>query len=402
MAELLGNKIKRPLRPCPICFAASVEVLHTQKFILPSNSPLPPEYDLVCCTVCGFVYADTPVTQADYDRYYRELSKYEDKNTASGTGEDLFDKDRLTATARNIVRLFPNKSVSIVDIGCGNGGLLLTLKQNGYQNIKGLDPSAVCVNNIKNNGIDAVVGGLFNPKQNELFDLIILTHVFEHVRDLKLALINLSAMLRPAGKLYLEVPDALRYNKFYKVPYYYFDTEHINHFCVASLLNLLRENNFELISYGEKEFLFARDKLYPAVYVVGGKAGVIKRDLIKDTAVRSSIMDYLRMSERDQGKIYGEQLNMLKNNQEGIAVWGAGNHTMRLLASSNLGKCNIKMFIDKDSKKQGQKLNGIIIEPPTALKNFKETIVICSAIFSAEIIKEIKEMSLDNNLVVCN
>jgi len=396
---LLNNKIKQPFRHCQICAGNMVEVLHHQKFILPSGSPLPSEYEIVCCTLCGFVYADTTVLQTTYDQYYHELSKYEDKNTASGTGNDSFDKERLAATARDISKLLPDKCASVLDVGCGNGGLLLALKKEGYQKIKGLDPSVVCVNNIRNNGIDAVVGGIFDYIQNELFDFIILTHVFEHISDLKLALKNLSTMLCPAGKLYIEVPNASQYTKFYRAPYYYFDTEHINHFSVTSLANLLVENNFELVSYGEKEFLCAEDKPYPAVYVVGKKVNITKRGLSKDQTVRNSVMDYLKMSQDDNKSMYLNQIKTLKNNHEEVAIWGIGNYAMRLLATSDLGKCNIKLFVDKDSKKQGQKLNGIIIETPTTLRNFKGTIVICSVMFSTEIVKEIKGMGLSNNLI---
>ena len=52
-------------------------------------------YELVCCDRCGFVYADTAVTQEDYDRFYASYSKYEDKKIATGGGESSSDAHRL-------------------------------------------------------------------------------------------------------------------------------------------------------------------------------------------------------------------------------------------------------------------------------------------------------------------
>lgn len=398
----MEEKIKSAIRSCPICANKKAEIIHNQKFVLPKNSPLPAEYDLVCCINCGFVYVDTPASQNDYDRYYRELSKYEDRATASGGGDEIFDRDRLLKTAGDIEQFLPDKDISILDIGCGNGGLLLALKQRGYKNLKGLDPSVVCVNNIRKQGIEAIVGGIFDNNSGGLFDLIILTHVFEHVYDLQLAVRNISAKLKPDGKLYIEVPDASRYDKFYRVPYYYFDTEHVNHFSKESLKNLLTGNNFDLVASNRKVFSFATDKLYPAIYVIGkmnDKTAGAK--IVKDTAVKESIIKYLELSEKETSGCLDE-FEKLKNNQEAIIVWGAGNYTMRLLANSDLGRCNIKAFIDKDSKKQGLTLKGITVYSPAILNNFNGTIVVCSAMFSREIIRELKKMKVANRLIVCN
>jgi len=68
------------LRACPICLNTSKGyVLHTQSFALPEGHLLSGarKYDVVSCSKCGFVYADTPVKQDAYDKYYTEMSKYE-------------------------------------------------------------------------------------------------------------------------------------------------------------------------------------------------------------------------------------------------------------------------------------------------------------------------------------
>ncbi|MFM6900011.1 MAG: class I SAM-dependent methyltransferase, partial [Microcystis panniformis] len=167
---------KKSLRNCPICQEENGEILHTQNFVLPEGHPLSNGYDILCCDRCGFVYADTTVSQKDYDVFYAKLSKYEDKKTATGGGESPYDAARLQKTAECIAEFLPDKSVRILDIGCANGGLLGYLKKLGYNNLCGLDPSAACVENTKQlYGIEAYAGSIFAPPQDlGDFDVVIL------------------------------------------------------------------------------------------------------------------------------------------------------------------------------------------------------------------------------------
>jgi len=387
-------------RKCPICENKFCNILHTQNFIVPENSILPSSYNLVCCKKCGFVYADVSVGQSVYDLYYKELSKYEDKNISSGTGINHCDKIRLRKTAEEIARLLNNKSKSILDFGCGNGGLLLELQDLGYEKIAGIDPSAVCVKNIQENKINASIGSLFNHGCKNKFDLIIFTHVFEHICDLKTALQNIKPLLNKDGLVYIETPDASRYYKFYKVPYYYFDVEHINHFNEISLSNLLKLNGFEEIKFGKKEFLFSEKEYYPAVWIVGQKLEPSAGNIIKDDSVKKSVVKYIEMSKKGMKIEKFKKLEEIKNSREPVVIWGAGNYAMRVLADSCLKECNIKFFIDKDSKKTGLKIKNIEIKSPEALVGFDGTIIICSAIFSLDIKKEIAKLGFKNRIII--
>ena len=234
------NINKELLRACPICGYSSGKVLHTQHFLLPEGHLLPNEYDVVNCENCGFVFADTSANQDIYDLFYAEMSKYEDVNTASGGGDKPYDLNRLNQTANDIERIISNnKSAKILDIGCGNGGLIQILKERGYKNVVGLDPSETCVNTMRNKGLEAHHGGLFSKNQlDNIFDLIILSHVLEHIYDLTNSVRNLKELLNSEGLVYVETPNATKYPEYYIVPNYYFDTEHINHFSKLHHQNL--------------------------------------------------------------------------------------------------------------------------------------------------------------------
>ena len=63
----------------------------------------------------------------------------------------------------------------------------------------------------------------------------------EHVRDVKPALASLERFMTGRALIYVEVPDASRYAAFAWSPFQDFNSEHINHFSLASLDNLLRQ-----------------------------------------------------------------------------------------------------------------------------------------------------------------
>ena len=72
---------------------------------------------------------------------------------------------------------------------------------------------------------------------------------------------------------------------------------------------------------------------------------------------------------------------------------------MRLLETTELGKCNIIAFIDNDSKKQGSIIKGVKVYEKDFLISNEALIIICSALFSSEIEKDIKLMNIKNQIL---
>ncbi|TRT84041.1 MAG: class I SAM-dependent methyltransferase [Microcystis aeruginosa Ma_OC_H_19870700_S124] len=391
---------KKSLRNCPICQEENGEIIHTQNFVLPEGHPLSNGYDILCCDRCGFVYADTTVSQKDYDIFYTKLSKYEDKKTATGGGESPYDAARIQKTAECIAEFLPDKSVRILDIGCANGGLLGYLKKLGYNNLCGLDPSPICAETTKQKyDIETYTGSMFElPHSLGVFDVIILSHVLEHIQDVSTALTNLKDILDKNGILYAEVPDAKRYLNFYVSPFHYFDTEHINHFSLKFLEKLLMLANFTIIGRGEKEFELHSGTIYPAIWVMARLLNrKIPLNLDLDSELCNNIIKYLKHSEEDFDT---QAIDELVLNCEKIIVWGIGSSTMRLLANSSLSQANIIAFVDSNPKYWGEYLMDKPIISPEELKKKTETILITSKIYGQEILTQIiNELNLKNKVV---
>lgn len=399
------RSLKKVIRTCPICSNKSGELLHTQNFRLYEGLCLPDAYDVVSCEKCGFVYADTPANQENYNAFYSGFSKYE-SSIAPGGRVNQCDSDKYERMARDLEKLGINKNASILDIGCAKGGLLATLKLHGYNNLTGLDPSPNCVNQVKAQGLNAIQGGLFEENFLEasldrVFDCVIISHVIEHVYDLVTAIKNSLSFVKTDGLLYLEVPDASRYTQYYVAPYHYFDLEHINHFDEYSLNNLMSRFKCTHVISDKKDLQHSNAVFYPAVYSVYQKKGMPndQQDILPNFAVRENIIRYIEMSRQAD---YWPELEKVAKTQEEIVVWGAGAYALRLYKTSVLNKCNIIGFIDNDTKKQGAKFDTKvkIHSPKDILPNFKGSIVVCSAVYNNEIVKEIYEMGISNPVIV--
>ncbi len=264
--------LKEACRSCPVCANNAVEVLHHQRFVLPTESRLPQAFDVVWCPSCGFAYADTPASQETYDRYYADFSKYEDNLTSTGGGHSPADLRRLLETANTIASVAPHRSARVLDIGCGNGGLLAALKALGYSSLVGVDPSPTCCERTRLAcGGEAMAGSLRAlPPGLGAFDVVVLSHVLEHVLDLGAAVGKLADLLSESGVVYVEVPDAARYADCLVAPFQDFNTEHINHFDLSSLRNLLADAGLLFISGGTKDIIVDAGSPYPAVFVFFG------------------------------------------------------------------------------------------------------------------------------------
>lgn len=391
--------IKQSIRHCPICSHESCAVLHSQAFSLPEGHPLSSGYDIVICEACGFVYADTSIKQEDYDIFYSKDSKYESVTTSTGAGVTAWDKNRLQQTASQIANVFLGKSARILDIGCANGGLLRALKEIGFNNLVGLDPSQACVAYTSQTvGIQAHVGSLMSLGEDlGNFDLVILSHVLEHVQDLNKAIIQMKNILKQNGLIYIEVPDANRYQEYNFSPFQEFNTEHINHFSLMSLINLFSRNGFAPSHTGHRIIYTSPDMPYPVVQSFFKFINNYE-PLKQDEFLQISILKYINDSQLLTNKI-DKRIAAINNEYSSIMVWGTGQLTMKLLCDTSLKRSKILSFIDANPTNQGRKLNGIPIIKPSEINNPDIPILISSILQEKSIIATINQMKICNKLL---
>ena len=390
-------------RACPLCLGENKDLMHTQAFVLPEGHPLGDGYDVVACRVCGFIFADITADQKAYDEFYAKLSKYEDNTTVTGAGVTPWDLKRLQATAMEIAGFLPDKSSRIVDIGCANGGLLSILKALGYENLCGVDPSNACVAYVRDHlGIEAYAGVLDPlPAGVGVADAVVLSHVLEHVREVRPALNAIGAVMKSGGLLYVETPDATRYNDFLFSPFQDFNTEHINHFSEGLLSWLVSSQGFQPIASGRRETESGPGMPYPITFVFGilqGDSTPGTDSIVKDETLRPAIKNYIHKSSYLLSAI-DEKIRTALEGVGPILVYGTGQLAMKLLAETSLGKADIIAFVDGNPINYGKIINGVPILSPEKIMSMPYPILITSTLHEIKIAQRIADMGLPNRVL---
>lgn len=387
-------------RPCPVCAGTDAAPLHRQRAVLPDGHLLAGEHDVACCARCGMVYADTPHPQEIYDRYYAALSKYADLKTSSGSGLSSSDAARLRGTAELLARHVP-KAARTLDLGCANGGLLGFLKAEGFSDLVGVDPSAACVRNTREaHGVEAHVGSFLElPAGVGKAGAVILSHVLEHVRDVPRILDVLDRLLDEGGWLYVETPDARRYETFIAAPLQDFNVEHINHFSAAALENLFGAAGYETVEIAERDIESSPGVPYPAVAAVLRKRRGTARAPVRDEALRPAIDRYLSRSHALLERI-DAHLRAVRARHPRIALWGVGQLAFHLLAETALREFAFAAFVDGNDILHGSTLLGVPIRPPASLRDTDVPVLIASLIHERAITRAMREdLKLPNEII---
>lgn len=295
------------------CFCGSISSKLIYKEQIPNfeNSPLGNSIRVKRCS-CGFVFSDNFRKQKDYNEYYEQNVSYMKGQISS--------EFRYKQTV-DVVKKYTDNNSKVVDIGCGPGTILELLKNEGYTNLTGVDPSCEI---LSLDGIRGVKGTIFDF--NEESDFLILSHIMEHVFDLESAMKNLNSK-----HVYVEVPNMEKYST--RLPFQDFNIEHINHFSHKSLTDLFNMYGYTCIEFTEKVI----DGWYPSMYAVFEKRKQF--DYIEES---QSIIDNMRE------KVGDKKVNIL----------GAG-----ILGRRFISVFDIKKVFDDAPYLQNKKIGKYTIEP---------------------------------------
>jgi len=387
-----------PPRNCPVCLGKNHEVLFRQEFASYSDGGLMQGYDVSVCSSCGAGYADDIPLQAEFDRYYAEMSKYEHAYRDGKVSE--VDAARF-AEVVDLASPHVKSGDRIVDVGCATGALLAEFKRRGFTNLQGYDPSKSCCEAAKRlYGIDvaeSTINGL--TSHSEGADLVIMTGVLEHLADVDTSLHLLKGMLASGGMLYLEVPDASRYDEWFSAPYQFFSMEHVNFFSPQSLSNLLARHGFATVFVQRVKRFLSSHAVEPAIAGLFSFSGM-KHEIKKDEEMAIRLGDYI-----DQSRAMAQKINLvistLTKARKPLAIWGAGTHTLRLMLTSELAKANVLAILDSNSRYHGKSIHGFPIVSPQDFNNSAAAILISSQTAEKEIKRHILERLRWSNELVC-
>ena len=153
------------------------------------------------CASCGLVKRPSGVRERLFESGYRLYD-----HAPGAVGESA--RQSVYAEWLSVQGLGQRRS--ILDLGCGNGSLLLALRRwwPGAA-LRGLDPSHESVGRARDAGVDARCGRV-GEVPLEPADLVVSVNVVEHVEDPVTFLQSMAALVSPDGSLLLACPDGGR------------------------------------------------------------------------------------------------------------------------------------------------------------------------------------------------
>ncbi len=194
------NPLSRAERRCDLCLRNAFEQVcdhdrHGDSLIT------------VVCTDCGLVsHASIPSEEelsAYYDSRYRH--DYHGEHRPSGY-RVAREWERCRQLAQRLTSHL-KKTDSIIEIGAGIGCTVKNLELAGY-NAKGIEPGVGFYNYARRTLRASVTQGtLGDLPHSPSYDVVLLVHVLEHLPAPRTALEHIWKMLRPGGRLYVEVPN---------------------------------------------------------------------------------------------------------------------------------------------------------------------------------------------------
>ena len=371
-------KLKKKIN-CLIC-NYSLHAIFSKKIINITSSG---NFDISIkvCKCCGFVSQRKILSPQKLVKYYKSVANY------SNSGNDYNPKEIVKTDVSSQIK-FIKKNLKtkkkILQVGSSNGYTLSKLKRYSKSSV-GIEPSLQsCQIARKKYNLKNIICKNFEQAYKKIgkFDIIILTHVLEHLADPLKVLKILFEKLEENGRILIEVPY-LSNHKY--LPINYFTFEHLYYFDSNALINLINKSGFEVEG---KIQINLKHKVYPIQRMIIKKRKKLNKiNIIKNSRVRNFniLKNYEIKNSKNTKFLIKKILNSLKGKDN--VVWGAGAHSSILFSGQRKILKRVNFFVDSDPKKINKKIyNKIIISPKKFLQiKSNNTKVITSTITEYQI-----------------
>jgi len=340
-------------------------------------------------------YSDDGVTQGALDEYYAHDSKYADlaiyasvTDAAQIASEAPWERERSESLMR-FAEPHMRRDGVILDVGCSTGTALSILRDQGYQILGGIDPLATAVVVAREaRGLNVIEGRFGTPHPNGRSDVVIISHVLEHVLDVRDAIASTAAAMTLGGHVVIEVPDASRFADHVYAPLQDFNTEHINHFSLSHLNALMASQGFRALELEHALVKSGPHHVYPVARGVWLYEGVAVDPLtIADHsgAHHAALVRYVDVSAALFETIDERVSSGL--GADNFVLWGAGQFAMKLMKRDvfPMGQC--LGIVDSSPSRIGLSLAGMRVMSPDAAAAMHPTVILPGSVFGAESIQ---------------
>jgi SAM-dependent methyltransferase len=333
------------------------------------------------CKCCGAAYAGRALTVPDLNRYYSTLSKYDTVRARSDISAVDSERAKL---AVDFLKPHLGAIDSVLDVGCSSGLLLHELRELGVQCVQGIDPAADASTTARALfDVPVLQAQAETHDQYGNFDLVCLMAVLEHLLEPRRLLSAVGRQMRPGSRVLIEVPDAGAFDR----PgdnrpieaFGEFSNEHINFFSISDIRRLGLSAGLEVerwktvrLSNGSADLFVLLRRAPPALELPPPDSGSSLSRLNSSEAVQY----YISLSKLALEEI---EVRLAAVCGAGVLIYGAGNHTARLLLQSPLlARTEVHAVFDRNHHLQGNAMGCLPILAPSRLGEFPGYPVIIS------------------------
>jgi len=205
---------------------------------------------VVRCGRCGVGYVSVGPDPRELSSYYpRHYGGYEAGRSASArvlTRINSLLLGQEIGSNLGLPLLDPKPgSNTLLDVGIGGGDLARQMLTRGWK-VWGLDFTPALADSGPLGGIEFVVGdAVRTPFRDGSFDLVVASHVLEHLYDPIAALREYARLLRPGGRISIGVPnfDSFPSQFFGRVTYAFLDVpRHLTFFNIRALADAVTKS----------------------------------------------------------------------------------------------------------------------------------------------------------------
>ncbi len=186
---------------CNLCGGQNFEPFATRRGNLTAHV-----FTIVRCTGCSLVFTNPRLDATENDALYEEDyfrgEGFDDSVKYLRLDEEArARRDESLAIVDKIRALQPSRHARILDVGCGAGSFLKTLRDEGYTRIEGLELSRFGAAHAERvSGVRVHQGELDKVTLPEAhYDVVNATEVVEHVRDPMAFFTKVRRILAPGG-----------------------------------------------------------------------------------------------------------------------------------------------------------------------------------------------------------
>ena len=349
-------------RHCFVCDSDQYGVLAEVPYLFPlySDSKFY-NHTLVRCKACGNYFIAPTVTEELLERYYQTQTSYEisDTQTAILSSYEL----KALQQKRFILKNIDVSNMVILDFGCATAYTLDKFNDRSNQ-LVGFDTSKEC-SKIAKEKYGITVHTDFPEVTKYRYDLVMLSHVLEHLIEPQGILKTLAGLMKHDGYIYIEVPYIESFETLDDEEIFgHISFEHLNYFNEVNLTNLMEKAGFEKVDLTIAKNDDGTMPNYPVILSLWQSTGHKTAELhnsASDSFERYISNERMKM-QAFQEKVYN------KVSAKRIIVYGTGTHTYRLLAMCPKLKESVVGFSDGNIKKYTE--NSFFDLPCRSLDDF--------------------------------